>query len=326
MGRGPIVLLNGPHRLVEWTPGESLTVEAVPNHWSGVTPEVQHATYLFRSEGSVRAGMVQNGEADIAAALPAQNAGDIPSTPVIQSETAYFELDSFSPPLDDLRVREAINLAIDRETIVETLFGGFATPATQLYPPGAFGTSPNIQPWPYDPERATELIAEAAADGVPTDTELLFVGRLGIYPNSSEVVTTVAEALRGIGLNIRVQMLEVSAWAEEIALDLGSRILQLQHGNATFDVGQGIPNVICPSGSLSKYEDADLQVLCDAVAVAPVDQREAALQAVIEYHHDVLKDPGVPLAHPQMIFGHSDAIAILPSYLGLVPLQTITFK
>ena len=82
-----------------------------------------------------------------------------------------------------------------------TIFGEDVVPATQLVVPGINGHNPDLKPWPYDPEQAKALLAEAAADGVPVDNEIKLIGRNGIYPNATET----REAIDGHAPGRRLQ-------------------------------------------------------------------------------------------------------------------------
>ena len=85
--------------------------------------------------------------------------------------------------LGDVRVREALNIAFDRYEIAEELFGGSAVTAQPLLQ-GATGYNAELELWPYDPERAADLIAEAKADGVVFDAPILFFAQVGRFPAS----------------------------------------------------------------------------------------------------------------------------------------------
>src|SRR5690606_502429 len=118
-------------------------------------------------ESAVRAAMVQTGEADLAPAIASQDATN-PETDFsyFDSETTRFRIDATVPPLDDVRVRQALNLAVDREGLRGSIFSADVLPASQLVTPAISGYNPDLQVWEYDVEEAKRLIEEARADGV----------------------------------------------------------------------------------------------------------------------------------------------------------------
>lgn len=97
--------------------------------------------YVWRAEGSVRAAMVTNGEADIATSLaPEDGAGEL-AVAYRNNETTALRIQSDEPPLDDIRIRQAVNSVIDRNTLVQTLFfENLATPAGELIPEASSAT------------------------------------------------------------------------------------------------------------------------------------------------------------------------------------------
>ncbi|MGR3197672.1 MAG: ABC transporter substrate-binding protein, partial [Paracoccus sp. (in: a-proteobacteria)] len=178
----------GPYVLSEWNVGQNLILDRRDDYW-GETPEVTRATYVFRSDDAVRAAMVQTGEADIApliSEIDATNEATDFSYP--NSETTYLRIDTMTAPLDDLRVRKALNLAVDREAFLGTLLPADTELATQIVVPTTAGTNDVLTPPAYDPDQARQLLEEARADGVPVDTEIVLVGRTGLFANVTEVM------------------------------------------------------------------------------------------------------------------------------------------
>ena len=111
----------GPYTLAEWNPGQNIVLERRDDYW-GEAPAVEKATYVFRTDPAVAAAMVTQGEADLAPSISAVDATN-PDTDVsyLNSETLYLRIDSAVAPISDKRVREALNLAIDREAFIGTL-------------------------------------------------------------------------------------------------------------------------------------------------------------------------------------------------------------
>lgn len=229
----------GPYKFVSWDVGQSLVVARNPDYW-GKQPVVEGATYLFRTDAAVAAAMVQAGEADIAPNIAVQDATN-PETDISypNSETSTLRIDALLPPFNDRRVREALNLAIDRDAMIGTIFAAGVQKATQQVPPTTIGFNHNLAPWPYDPERARALLAEAKADGVPVDTEIEMIGRINIYPNATEVMEGIQSMLLDVGFNAKLQMYDVGEWNRYFVKPYpeprAPNLVQAQHDNAKGD-------------------------------------------------------------------------------------------
>ncbi|HSA79286.1 MAG TPA: ABC transporter substrate-binding protein, partial [Geminicoccaceae bacterium] len=229
----------GPYRFTSWTPGTSVVLERFDEYW-GDQPEVEKVTYVFRGESAVRAAMVATGEADIAPNVAVQDATDPDMDfSYFNSETSSYRIDVNKPPLDDVRVRKALNLAIDRDAMIGSIFSEDVVKATQMVVPSINGHNPDLEPWPYEPEQAKELLAEAEADGVPVGDEITIVGRLEIYPNATEHAEATMAMLQEAGFNVKLQMLEVAEWVDTYtkpyAEDRPPQLVQTQHDNNNGD-------------------------------------------------------------------------------------------
>ncbi len=203
----------GPYKLERWDHGSQIAVVRNEDYW-GDKPAIERATYLFRSEDSVRADMVDLGEADMALTLPPDfgtRAGAI-QFPV--RGTIVLRSDALSAPLSDKRVRDAIGKAFDRDLYVSAIWDGAAAPASQVTTPDVAGHNPDIAPIAYDPEGAKALVAAAKADGVPVDMELTIYNRAGLFANSGQLAEVMAAELNNIGLNVTVQTLEAAPWTD----------------------------------------------------------------------------------------------------------------
>ena len=159
----------GPYAVTEWTPGQQIVLTRRDGYW-GEQPAVTSATYLFRTDPAVRAAMVQTGEADIAPSI-AQTDATNPATDFsyLNSETVYLRVDHSVPPFNDVRVRRALNMAIDRAAFIGTLLPEGTEQAVAMFPPTTQGANPDVKPWAFDLEGAKALLEEARADGVPVD-------------------------------------------------------------------------------------------------------------------------------------------------------------
>jgi ABC-type oligopeptide transport system substrate-binding subunit/DNA-binding SARP family transcriptional activator len=167
------IVTNGPFCLVSWERGESLVLERNPTYHGRFTGNLQRVECMFHSGQPAKSlHKYEENEVDICGDLPLvelararqQFAGEYVSGPWLSTD--FLGFDQRRPPFDDRRVRRALALATDRETLADVILKGYAFPATGGFvPPGMPGHLPEIG-LPYDPESARSLLATAGyADG-----------------------------------------------------------------------------------------------------------------------------------------------------------------
>jgi peptide/nickel transport system substrate-binding protein len=281
----------GPYVLGDWKTGISLTLERNEDYW-GEAPAYDAAEYVWRGEGTVRASMVTTGEADLATGLgPDDGAGDL-AVPHPNNETTALRIDGSQAPLDDIRVRQAINYAIDREGLVGSLFPGLAEPAAQLIPEGIIGFNPDAEVWPYDADKARALLAEAKADGVPVDTEITIVARNGQFPKITETVEVLQNQLAEAGLNVKIQMVDTAEHLEyqvkPFPEDRGPTLLLIQHGNQAGDASFTMAQYMRSDSQESTFGSSELDALIDAGYSATGEERQNAFAEALAYQNENL--------------------------------------
>ncbi|WP_296644934.1 ABC transporter substrate-binding protein [Roseinatronobacter sp.] len=284
----------GPYRLAEWNVGQNIRLERRDDYW-GEAPEVSAATYVFRSEPSVRAAMVQTGEAHIApsiSALEATNAATDFSYP--NSETTYLRIDQMTAPFGDVRVRQAMNMAIDREAFIGTILPAGVDPAVAMVVPTTLGWNSDLTPAAYDPDGARALLAEAAADGVPVDTEFMVIGRIGNFPGATEVYEAITAMLTDVGFNARLQMVEVAEHEQFYSrpyVEGTPYVIGAQHDNSRGDPVFSMYFKYHSEGRQSGVYDQRVDDLIDRATAATGDARAALWSELFALLHDeILSD------------------------------------
>src|SRR5690606_41004911 len=120
----------------------------------------------------------------------------------LDSETVYLRIDHNIEPLNDVRVRRALNMAIDREAFLGTLVPEGALLATAIVPPPTLGWNPDVKVPAFDTEGARKLLEEAKADGVKVDTPITIIARTANFPNVTEIMEAIQAQLQDAGFNI----------------------------------------------------------------------------------------------------------------------------
>jgi peptide/nickel transport system substrate-binding protein len=322
----------GPYRFVKWDAGTQIITERFDAYW-GKQPQVKKAVYIWRTETAVEAAMVAIGEADLAPNIAAQ---DVTRPDMDKSypnaETTFLRIGgAWYPPLNDRRVRLALNLAIDKDAIRGSIMSKDVVPAAQVVGPSVPGFNPDLKPWPYDPKRARQLLDEARKDGVPVDREILLAGRIGIYPGADEIMEAALNMYKAVGLNVRLKMMERGVLRtydnKPFPKDAGPYLVQKQHDNNMGDAGfSAFTNFACEGTSSSTCEKAVDELIAKGEA-ATGEERKKIWQALFKrVHEDII--PNVMLFHMVGFCRVGNRINFKPNVktIAEIPLAQITFK
>ena len=211
----------GPFRFAEYVPGSHVTLEKFDDYYLDGVPYLDSATFRIISDPNARLASVQTGEIDLiaVAVLPEQyqQAATNPDLKVAQG-TATAEItvamNNTREPFDDLRVRQAITLAIDKHAIVQGAMFGLGTVIGSHMSPSEGYYIDLSETYPYDPQRARELLAEAGyPNGFTIDFEL--PEPYNIERRTGEVI---AQQLQQVGITVNLSVVEWATWIERIFL------------------------------------------------------------------------------------------------------------
>jgi peptide/nickel transport system substrate-binding protein len=202
---------SGPYKWVKGLAGSYIQLEAVDKHWAEGVPKYKRLTYSVVPEENTRIAMIQTGEAEIISASR-ERVPDLQARGfnVFVKERGsvmgcYFHQQWEGHPVGDRRVRQAINLAINREEIVKFIFAGQAK-LMAMYPIGSFavaaGADPELQPYAYDPVKAKQLLAEA---GYPNgfETTIYSYAREDV-PELTRLVEAIAGYMAKVGVKLNI--------------------------------------------------------------------------------------------------------------------------
>ncbi|MFW0797181.1 ABC transporter substrate-binding protein [Gordonia sp. CPCC 205515] len=305
----------GPYMVDFWDSGQRIALKLNPNY-HGASPDYSRVIYQWRAEGSVRAAMITNDEADLATSLgPEDGAGDL-GVAYTNNETTALRMQGTDAPLTDRRVREAIDYSIDRDGIVKALFQGLGRPAAQLVAPGVVGYNEQLTPTPYDLAKAKELIDEARADGVPVDRTIRLIGRTGQFPKINETVEAIQYSLSKIGLNVKIEMMDTSGQMQyqmrPFVAGSGPVLLLVQHGNQAGDTQFTVDQYMISDGYQSTFGVADYDSEIRAAEALTGAPRQDALAKVLADEPEKVHQYAY-IAHMQAVLAKSAKVAYQPN-------------
>jgi len=198
---------SGPYKFVEWVKGDHVTLEAYDGYWGGA-PAIKRVVFRYVAEVATRAAAIKSGDAQLVNDISPTLFADLEKDPNVHAfvhngmQHIVFGMDGRTPPFSDVRVRQAVNFAIDRQEIIDELFAGkFARQVTGEIAEGLPGYDPAVEEvYTYDPDKARALLADAGyADGF--ETELLYTP--GRYAMLDEMVQAITGYLAEVGITVK---------------------------------------------------------------------------------------------------------------------------
>lgn len=212
----------GPFVIEEWVPGDRVSFVPNPNYW-GEKAKVARITYRAVPEAATRSAMVRTGEADIAVKISPEELDSLRSEPgvtILEKVSMYqisFELNCAhtDPPLNNQKIRQALNYAVDKEAIVNNILQGLGEPIVSPFGPGIQYRA-EFPPYEYDPERAKSLLAEA---GYPNGFRMVLWSPDGRYLKDRQVAEAVQGYLQAIGIQCELQIWEWAPYTEALRRD-----------------------------------------------------------------------------------------------------------
>jgi len=222
---GEMAIGTGPYKLVSYTPGDRIVLERNDDYW-GEEADWDKVTFRPITSDGPRVAALLAGDVDVIEKPAIQDLERIKSDGFevaqgLSNRVIYLHMDQEAEPspgisgtdgknpLKDIRVREALSKAINREAIVERIMGGVAVPAGELLPPGMFGSRPDAEADTYDVERAKELLTEA---GYPDGFGLVIGSPNDRYINDEKIAQAVAQMFARIGVDSEVDAVTASTF------------------------------------------------------------------------------------------------------------------
>ncbi|MDJ0386902.1 ABC transporter substrate-binding protein [Roseomonas sp. E05] len=200
----------GPYRIVEFRPDQSLTLAAHDDYWGG-RPPLREIRFVEVPEVSARINMLLSGEADFACDIPPDQIGEVERSPrhevvgglIMNLRLSVF--DKTNPALADARVRRALTHSVDRQAIVEALWGGRTRiPRGEQFPFYGDMYQADWEVPRFDPAEARRLLKEAGYKGEPIPYRLLG----NYYTGQVATGQILVEGWRQVGLNVQIEMRE----------------------------------------------------------------------------------------------------------------------
>ncbi len=262
----------GPFKFKEWKLGEEIVLERFENYYDGA-PMVRNVHFRIVPEDSVRALLLQSRQADVALLLPVTEVKRLSSDPHIRAlkvtsvMTYYYALNCSKPKLGDVRVRQALNYALDLDLIVGNILEGQGEVADAPLSKLTWGYSP-IRKYPYDPAKARALLAEA---GYPDGIELELWHTVGRYLMDVQINENAQAQWAKAGIKVKIRQWEFQALMEAVKKGVHDMVY-LGWSPSTGDADQALYATLhgsqwVPQSNRALYKNATVDKLLDGARV-----------------------------------------------------------
>ena len=320
----------GPYKFVSFNPGVELVMEAWEPYWRK-SPSVKRLVFKVVPDETTRLAMLKRGEADIAYSVRGTLADEIKRTPGLTlkptagpfTEWILFA-DQFDPksPWHDRRVRLAANLAVDREQLNQAEYIG-ASRVTGSIVPSGFDFALAIPPYPFDPAKARQLLAEA---GYPRGFDAGEIYSDFVY---APIIEAVGNSLQAVGIRVKVRPMERAAFVtahQEKKIRNLVRQASAAYGNAA----TRLEAFVYGKGMFSYGSHADIDGLFEEQGtMMDRKRREATLHKAQQLMHE--KVLHMPLFETAFLNGYGPRVAesglgLIPNHLYTAPFEDLRLK
>jgi len=313
----------GPYRFVEWVRGERLVLERYDAYFGG-TPALERIEYRIVPEASTRVALLETGEADVilrvspdeAARLADAEGITLKTTPT--SRVMFMAINLTRAPFDDVRVRQAINHAVDVRGIIDALIGEDVPQLDSPLAPNVFGYV-STKTYQHDEDLARELLAAAGYE--PGDITINLWSPNGRYVQDATLAQAVAQELDDFGFNVEIRLFgDFSEYIQVAFVEDRGDIMLLGWAPSTLEAEGGLYQVLHGDranqfANNSGYNDPDVNRLIEEARAETTDEGRIAKYA--EAQAIIMEDAPWLFLYPQPVITAHAAnvrnVVVLPS-------------
>ena len=333
---GRAVVGTGPYKFVSYSPGDRTVFERSPSYY-GPKPAWDKVNYRFINNGAARTAALLAGDVDVIDKVAVTDVAKLKKTPSVSVYTYpglrvlllqpsfrtgpnEFITDNAGKPLEknplqEVKVRQALSMAINRKAITDRILQGTVTEANQWMPKNTFGYNAEVKDIAYNAEQAKKLLAEA---GYPQGFQITIHVPGDRYPQAPETVQAVAQFWTRAGVKTKVEVVPWSVYAGRASKNEFA-VSVIAWGNGTGEAGYGLLQTLATNdakrgrgaNNWGRYSNEDVDKALDAATVEFDAKRREAI-----YRHSVklvTDDVGnIPLFHYQNIWAAKKGLKVVP--------------
>ncbi len=320
----------GAYKFVEWVSGDHITLEANEDYFKGA-PSIKTVTFKPITDKNTGLIALQAGEAD---AFLNVNYSDIPAVEEDESLAFYstdlaavlsLNMNIENEILSDVRVRQAVNYAINRDNIIQGALEGQGTAANSPVPPTCDGYSEDVKGYEYDPDKARELLKEAGyEDGLSLTIKIKEDSK------NQKVAQVIQSDLKAVGIDVEIQILEAGAYTTDVYSN-GDYEMTISAWCAMFTDAYSLlysqfhKDCYGGTGNITHVTSDELSSMLDSAAQAGEDEKTAAYTEVAQ---SIMDNAYVaPLVfEPTTITASADLEGVEADALGIYQVKNFSWK
>lgn len=298
---------SGPYKMVEWNKDASIKLDAFEDYFGG-KPAADHLVCKVIPEASARIAALEAGEVDLISAVTTSQIERLKSLDNIEvvskptTRTAYFTMNSFGDsPVTDLKVRQAINMAIDRDALVQGVLDGYGQACDSLALSMFEGYDPTVKGYSYDPEKAKALLAEA---GYPDGFEIEMEGSFSGLSNAADIAQAVGAQLAEVGIKTTIVEKDSNTLKDEYEARTTSPLTFYSFGGPYNNINLIMKCVLGTNERYSAWSDPAYDELVHKIdTTIDPEQSKVAYKEIQQYLVD--NAPVVPLYQTHLICAYN---------------------
>ncbi|KZS48561.1 peptide ABC transporter substrate-binding protein [Paenibacillus glucanolyticus] len=319
----------GPFMFKEWKRNDSITLEKNPNYWREGLPKLNKVIVRSIPDNSARFNALQSGEIDLMEDLSPDDLAILESNPDLQkierpsNNVGYVGFNLKKKPFDDVKVRQALSYAVNKQAIIDAFFAGQAVPAVNPLPPSLWGYNDSIQDYEYDLEKAKQLLAEAGyPNGLPDEYTFYAMPVPRPYmPDGKKVAEVIQADFEKIGVKVKIESPEWATYLDDAQAGEKDDLFMLGWTGDNGDPDNFLYTLLdkdaIPSNNYSYYASDKLH---EILIAAQKETEQTKREELYKEAQVIIKEdaPWVPLVHTTPL------LAAKANVKGYVPAPTGT--
>ncbi|MCD7036393.1 ABC transporter substrate-binding protein [Metabacillus sp. GX 13764] len=325
----------GPFKFVEWKANDRIVLEKNENYWMTGYPKLNKVIFKTIPDNSARLNALQTGEIDLMDGVNPSDLSKVEGDKNLQlfkrasMNVGYVGMTVTRKPLDNKLVRQALNYAVDKKAIIQAFYGGLAEPAKNPLPPTVEGYDNDIQEYPYNPEKAKELLKQAGfPNGFSMDLWAMPVAR-PYMPEGMKVAEVLQASFAKIGVKAKIVTYDWATYLEKASKgEADSFMLGWTGDNGDPDnfIYTLLDKDSIGGNNYTFYSNEKLhKILIEAQTVTDQSKRNELYKQAQEIIHD--DAPWIPLVHSTpLMAGESTITGFTPHPTGTDLFTKTEFK